>query len=301
MNIHNITATLTCVALVLLMPTYLVAEESIIKEKESEKKGSFEDATFFYNLSQFLIPEPTKSFTTPSIRKPLPDSEVFASNPYTVPKGIVYLESNPVFISGKSSSDPKTYNSPTLLRYGLNDNVELQLFSNSLTVEFDHSNRTGFSPIVFGMKLHFWDENEALYLPSVGLEVFLQSSFGSSFLNTGVQPSLNLLFGKELPWDMILDTSVGFQSNNIGLDRGGDGFELEVSGALTKKITHRLSFFTQALYDGAVNPDLSNNILVGGGAIIYLTNSIAIWGSYNAGLVKDLPPYISYFGTAFAF
>ena len=188
-----------------------------------------------------------------------------------------------------------------MLRYGLNDNVELQLFSNSLTVEFDHSNRTGFSPIVFGMKLHFWDQNEALYLPSVGLEVFLQSNFGSSFLNTGVQPSLNLLFGKELPWDMILDTSVGFQSTNIGLDRGGDGFELEVSGALTKKITHRLSFFTQALYDGAVNPDLSNNILVGGGAIIYLTNSIAIWGSYNAGLVKDLPPYISYFGTAFAF
>lgn len=301
MNIQNTIATLTMVALSLLMPTYLVAQESTLIEKDGVKKGANDGATFFYNLSQFLIPEPTKSFTTPTIRKPLPDSEVFASNPYTLPKGMVYLESNPVFISGKSSTDPRTYNSPTLLRYGLNDNVELQLFSNSLTVEFDDSNRTGFSPVVFGMKLHFWDENETLFLPSVGLEVFLQSSFGSSFLNTGVQPSFNLLFGKDLPWDLILDTSVGLQSQNIGLDRGSDGFELVVSGALTKKITHRLSFFTQALYNGAVNPDLSNNVLVGGGAIIYLTDSIAIWGSYNAGLVKDLPPYISYFGTAFAF
>jgi len=289
------------VALSLLMPTYLVAQEPSIKEKESEKKGSNEDATFFYNLSQFLIPEPTKSFTPPSVRKPLPDSEVFASNAYTLSKGMLYLESNPIFIAGKSSSDPKTYNMPTLLRYGLNDSVELQLFSNSLTVEFGDSNRTGFSPIVFGMKLHFWDENEALYLPAVGLEIFLQSSFGSSFLNTGVQPSFNLLFSKDLPWDMILDSSVGLQSQNIGLDRGADGFELVVSGALTKKITHRLSFFTQALYNGAVNSDLSNNILVGGGAIIYLTDTIALWGSYNAGLVKELPPYISYFGTAFAF
>jgi len=252
------------VALSLLMPTYLVAQEPSIKEKESEKKGSNEDATFFYNLSQFLIPEPTKSFTPPSVRKPLPDSEVFASNAYTLSKGMLYLESNPIFIAGKSSSDPKTHNMPTLLRYGLNDSVELQLFSNSLTVEFGDSNRTGFSPIVFGMKLHFWDENEALYLPAVGLEIFLQSSFGSSFLNTGVQPSFNLLFSKDLPWDLILDSSVGLQSQNIGLDRGADGFELVVSGALTKKITHRLSFFTQALYNGAVNSDLSNNILVGG-------------------------------------
>jgi len=38
MNIYNTIATLTCVALVLFMPTYLVAEESFFKENESEKK-----------------------------------------------------------------------------------------------------------------------------------------------------------------------------------------------------------------------------------------------------------------------
>ena len=55
MNIQNTIATLTCVALGLLMPTYLVAEESFFKEKESEKKGSFEDATFFTISLSFLF------------------------------------------------------------------------------------------------------------------------------------------------------------------------------------------------------------------------------------------------------
>ena len=54
MNIQNTIATLTCVALGLLMPTYLVAEESFFKEKESEKKGSFEDATFFKTFGSCL-------------------------------------------------------------------------------------------------------------------------------------------------------------------------------------------------------------------------------------------------------
>ena len=55
MNIYYTIATLTCVALGLLMPTYLVAEESFFKEKESEKKGSVEDATFFTISLSFLF------------------------------------------------------------------------------------------------------------------------------------------------------------------------------------------------------------------------------------------------------
>jgi hypothetical protein len=211
---------------------------------------------------------------------------------------MAYFETTPS-VAGKGSSNPRTYSTPTLLRYGLTDDVELRLFTNSLTVEYS-PNRAGFSPIVFDMKIHFWDENEDLFLPAVGMEILLQSTFGSSFLNTGVQPSMNLLFSKDLVWDTVLEASVGLQSGDIGFT-SGDSYEMTVQGDLTTKVTERISLFVQTAYNGSVDPRIANNIFVGGGGLLNLTETITIYGSYNASVVKSLPPYFTQMGIAFAF
>ncbi len=301
MNTRNNIATLTMVVLSLIMPTYLVAQEPSIKEKEGERKSSNEDATFFYNLSQFLIPEPTKNFTPPSINNPGPDTANFPNSPYTLPKGMFYLETTPFNLAGNSASNSRTFTTPSLLRYGLTDDVELRLFTNGLTIQNDNPTQTGFSPIVFDIKIHFWDENKDLFLPAVGLEVLLQTTFGSKFLNTGIQPSFSLLFSKELIWDTLLESSVGLQSTDIGFNSVGDSYELNVQGALTKKISERFAIFAQTFYNGSVDPRFANNIVAGGGAIYSLTETVSLWGSYNAGLVKGQPPYLTYLGMAFAF
>jgi hypothetical protein len=150
------------------------------------------------------------------------------------------------------------------------------------------------------MKIHFWDENKDLFLPAVGMEILLQSTFGSSFLNTGVQPSMNLLFSKDLVWDTVLEASVGLQSGDIGFS-SGDSYEMTVQGDLTTKVTERISLFVQTAYNGSVDPRFANNILVGGGGLLNLTETITIYGSYNASVVKDLPPYFTNLGIAFAF
>ena len=269
--------------------------EGAKKEEPKEDEG---DPTFLYRFSQFLIPKPDGAFKKPNIREPGPDSANFPNSPYTLPKGMAYFETTPS-VAGKGSSNPRTYSTPTLIRYGLTDDVELRLFTNSLTVE-SSPNRAGFSPIVFDMKVHFWDENKDLFLPAVGMEILLQSTFGSSFLNTGVQPSLNLLFSKDLVWDTVLEASVGLQSGDIGLN-SGDSYEMTVQGDLTTKVTERISLFVQTAYNGSVDPKFANNILVGGGGLLNLTETITIYGSYNASVVKNLPPYFTQLGIAFAF
>ena len=269
--------------------------EGAKKEEPKEDEG---DPTFLYRFSQFLIPKPDGTFKKPNIREPGPDSANFPNSPYTLPKGMAYFETTPS-VAGKGSSNPRTYSTPTLIRYGLTDDVELRLFTNSLTVE-SSPNRAGFSPVVFDMKVHFWDENKDLFLPAVGMEILLQSTFGSSFLNTGVQPSLNLLFSKDLVWDTVLEASVGLQSGDIGLNKG-DSYEMTVQGALTTNVTERISLFVQTAYNGSVDPKFANNILVGGGGLLNLTETITIFGSYNASVVKSLPPYFTQLGIAFAF
>ena len=211
---------------------------------------------------------------------------------------MVYFETTPS-VAGKGSYNPRTYSTPTLIRYGLTDDVELRLFTDSLTVQ-SSPNRAGFSPVVFDMKVHFWDENEDSFLPAVGMEILLQSTFGSSFLHTGVQPSVNLLFSKDLVWDTVLEASVGLQSGEIGFAKG-DSYEMIVQGDLTTKVTERISLFVQTAYNGSVDPEFANNILVGGGGLFNLTETITIYGSYNVSVVKNLPPYFTQLGIAFAF
>jgi Putative MetA-pathway of phenol degradation len=262
--------------------------------------------TFLYRLSKLLNPtkekEKEEGIPKPTIKDPGPDTSNFPNGPYTLPQGRTYIEMNPFNLAGKCSSTARTYTFPFLIRHGITDDVELRLFSNGLTAlgPQDETGRlSGFSPLVFDMKFHIMDENKDLFLPAIGFEAYLQSTFGSSFLNTGVQPALFLLFSKELTDKWLVECSMGLQSANFEITPG-DGFLYSLQWAATRKITDDVSIFVQGFYNDSVDPRFSVNSVAGFGAQWNLAERVSIFGSYNFGLVNSQPPYVTYFGMAFA-
>ena len=262
--------------------------------------------TFLYRLSKFLNPtrekEPEEGIPKPTIREPGPDTSNFPNGPYTLPQGRTYIEITPFNLAGRTSSTARTYTFPFLIRHGITDDVELRLFSNGLTAygpQDDTGRLTGFSPLVFDMKFHIMDENKELFLPAIGFQAYIQSTFGSSFLNTGVQPSLFLLFSKEVKEKWTLECSMGLQSANFDA-QPGDGFLYSLQWAATREITDDFSVFVQGFYNDSVDPRFTLNSVAGFGAQWDVGERTSIFGSYNFGLVNNQPPYVAYFGLAFA-
>jgi hypothetical protein len=147
-------------------------------------------------------PPKPKRYPLPDIREPSPDTANFPNSPITLPQGRFYLEASPAFISGPSRGTPATYNAEFLLRYGLNDRVELRLFSNGPTFERGNGASSGFAPLAWDIKTNLWKENTEYHIPAVGLEVFLLTPSGSKRINQGTQPSVNLLLLHTLPFDV---------------------------------------------------------------------------------------------------
>ncbi|MSR31394.1 MAG: transporter [Gemmataceae bacterium] len=283
--------------------TLLAQEETGKKEKE---EGDPAGDTFLYRFAQFLVPDKDDKPTRPDISFPGPDTATFPNSPYTLPKGRFYLETSPLVLTGSSSNLPTVYNWKYLLRYGVTDEVEFRLLGNGLTATFPDEpcerRTSGFAPLVFNIKVKFWDEpEENSWMPAMGAEIFLQTNFGSPFLQDGLQPGITLLFAKELTDTWTLEWSIGAQGKGLGKQKKEFTLELAIQWALEKEVTDRLSIFTHGYYNGTSLPGFSDDVVVGGGVKFDLTERLAVFGTYNAGVATKLPPYNTYIGLAQAF
>lgn len=245
-----------------------------------------------------------------NIRFPGPDTANFPNSAFTLPKGRFYLENSPFSYYAHSATTSPQYNWEFLLRYGLTDNVELRLFSNGYTVQRD-PRTTGFSPLAFDFKIHLWDENPELFVPALGLEVYLQTNFGSRAFNNGTQPSMTLNFDTTLPYKINFEYNFGVSGS---ADVNGEIFyQFSFQFAFQKEILPGFAIFTQGFYNAASLPRIPGvkvpkdflgddpAVVVGGGFIWHLSDRLSLYGSYNGGLNQFAPATISYLGFAIAF
>jgi hypothetical protein len=251
------------------------------------------------------------------IRDPDPDTANFPNGAYTLPKGRLYLETSPASFYGGSKVSPPQYNWEYLFRCGLTDNLEFRIFSNGLTATRGKGATTGVSPLAFDFKANFWEENTDYWIPAMGLEVYLQSTFGSPAFNSGTQPSMALLFDHTLPFGFNYEHNFGITGNQGPLHIA-NFYQFSYQWALQHQIVKDFDVFFQGFYNAAALPrvryyDLElrklapgfpqkpTAVVVGVGAIWTVTNRLAIFGSYNFGLTVDSPKTIALLGFAVAF
>ncbi len=249
---------------------------------------------------------------TVDIRDPDPDTANFPNGAYTLPKGRLYIETSPLGFYGPSKISPQIYQWNVLTRYGMTDNLEFRIFSNGLTVQGARGKKpgiTGFSPLAFDFKANFWEENTRYHIPAVGLEVYLQTTFGSPAFNGGTQPSINLLFDQSLPLGIGLEWNAGI--TGVQNASGQIVYEFSFQWSFQRQVVEDFDIFVHGFYNAAALPRLlnvltfANNALptiavVGVGGIWTVNDHLAVFGSYNFGTTTGSPSTIALMGFAVA-
>lgn len=254
--------------------------------------------------------------TWPNVQDPGPDLANFPNSVYTVPRNAFHVEWSPVTLNGPSDDSGPSYSTQYLVRFGLTDRLELRTFGLGYTAVFDGPQRTtGFAPIAFDLKMNLWEESSNHLIPAAGLEVYLQTEFGSPAFRGGTQPGIILLFDHTLPGEINFEWNVGLNGAEAQLLEGGDlngpintvqgpeanEYEWSLQWALQRRFFDKLDVFAQGYLNSSAIPSLGDGVMVGAGGIYTLSKRTALFGSYNAGLTRDSPTTFFQLGLATAF
>ncbi|MBX9788935.1 MAG: transporter [Pirellulales bacterium] len=238
----------------------------------------------------------------PNIREPGPDSFNFPNSAYAVPVGVVYLESSPFTYRRYHNSPVKTYLVPFLLRVGIFSRVELRMQGSGITTDVRlHDTLHGFSPLIFGFKHNWWEEDRDNFIPAVGLEMEFQTNLGSPHLSTPqTQPSYSLNFDHSLPFDFVFEWNIG---GTYGA-KTGDGrvmqfnFEYSLQGPIVDNVEMFVHGFVN---EPATGTRFKDGSMVGVGGIWYVARRLSVYGSYSHGLTPSSIRLLVQLGLAVAF
>ena len=156
--------------------------------------------------------------------------------------------------ASRNGNQSRIYQWEFLLRYGLTDNLEFRIFSNGFTAQAAHGKHatTGFSPLAFDFKANFWEENTRYHIPAMGIEVYLQTTFGSPAFNNGTQPSMNLLFDQSLPLGSASSTTSGSRGSRTTWGRSSTSSA--TSGRFQRQVVKDFDVFFHGFYNAAALP-----------------------------------------------
>lgn len=257
---------------------------------------------------------------SPDISKPGPDMGDFPNSAFTLPKGRIYFELAPFTLVAADHFTPAAYSVPFLFRYGLTNDVEFRLYGNGVTDVFGKDGTTGFTPLIFDLKVHMWDDKKKWLIPAASLEVFIQTNMASPKFRGGVQPSVSLNFDLPITKKINAEWSLGYASVQDAVDiRTGRRFvprhgfivdtfqkanlnvnQFSAQWALEYELTEKLQLFMHGYYNGAIFLQQGGGTVLGAGFFWQQTKRLVWFGSCNAGLDNVVAPIGGQLGFAFA-
>lgn len=217
-----------------------------------------------------------------------------------VGKGRVQLETG-VLVERERSADERgrTYTTPTLLRVGISDSVELRFESEGRTIEHsrdkasgERSTVAGYADTSIGFSWHVQDGQGMR--PSVAVLASAELPTGSKRVGgDGVRPSLRVVGEWDLPGELQLGLMPGLATENK--DESNGRYTYGIFGAvLEKTFSERLHGFT-----GLSLPQIGRSRHGGTqasldvGAAYYLSDDLQVDTMFSRGL-NHRTPYASF-------
>jgi hypothetical protein len=170
------------------------------------------------------------------------DGPDFVESSEVVPKGHFQYEVDLTSVRNRRSvAHTTTISTPTLLKYGAADNVELRIAPEGYV---RRDERSGLGDTAIGVKWHSQDRDGSRSKPAVSWILHFEMPSGSDqFKGSGIRPSLRSVITWDLPQDLALGLMPG-----IKYDSGEDGhrFTSAIFGAVVnKRFNDRIRAFVE--------------------------------------------------------
>jgi len=177
------------------------------------------------------------------------DGPDFVESSEVVGKGRFQFETDVVAERDRRDSTRlTTLGTPTLLRFGVSDTLELRVETEGAQRVIDHSGTGttagGMGDTAFGIKWHAQDRDRATNTPAVSWILHFETPSGTGrFGGHGVTPSLRSVITWELPHDLALGFMPGIR---YGSTVDGKRYASGIGGmVLNKQWTERLRTFIE--------------------------------------------------------
>jgi outer membrane putative beta-barrel porin/alpha-amylase len=170
------------------------------------------------------------------------DGPDFVESSEAVPRGHFQYEIDLTSVRDRRS-DPHTttISTPTLLKYGFADNLEIRIAPEGYVRQ---NGESGAGDTAFGIKWHSQDRDAALGKPAVSWILHFDTPTGSTqFKGNGVRPSLRTVLTWSLPHELALGLMPGIKYDTR---EDGQRFTSAIFGAvLNKQFSDRFRGFVE--------------------------------------------------------
>lgn len=238
------------------------------------------------------------------------DRPDFLTSPDVVGKGRFQIEAGPLVQRDDPAGNTRTrtVTTPTLLRLGVTDNVELQLETDGRVRTRETGLRTqstvhahGYADTAIAIKWNTHEGNADKGEPSIGWVFQATMPSGSrAFRGAGVRPAVIGAFEWDLPNDMALGANAGLPYDNI--DGGGRFFSGMLGAGLSKHLTDRLTAAAEIVGQQIARKKYGGNVaVVDVGTTYLLTQRVQVDALVGRGLTSESPKYLFTVGIAARF
>jgi hypothetical protein len=243
----------------------------------------------------------------PDIKDPGPDSANFPNSAFTLPQGEIYIETSPItfqkvpfFNRKRQEQKSDQYSLPTLLRFGVLHNFELRLWSQTFQTEtFGTRSVSGFGPLLFDSKFHFWDQDKEAHIPAFGVQLMVLTNLGTpAFSVPQLEPQFSLNFDYELENGINLEWNIG--GTWAASPAQGRVYQANFQWSIQKEIVKNVDGFLHGYFNTPQSTRFREGAVVGAGAIWYATKRAALDASYSFAVMPGSPDPIIRLGLSLA-